>query len=203
MQLQDALIEDWARQTELRSDILRWRWFEPAFREALAQACAQQGAQAHLHDALLCRAFFDWAHDVETHQHLETVDPLDFRHAMAGLLLQHVLAAQLHGPGPDRLLAVHGAANATDHRDLAATSITVIVLSLLQALRLHAGVPKAAVDAELQLYWSSFLENAAQQPATAICYLDRMMGLEPVWSTPTLIGERPAMRAAMATSGVI
>lgn len=198
MQLQDELIEDWARQAELRSSIVRWRWFDTAFRDALAQACARQDVLAHVHDALLCRAFFDWAQDVESHQLLETVDPVDFRHAMAGLLLQHLLAAQLHGPGPDRLLALHDHADSAEHRNLPATLITGIVLSLLQALRLHAGAPKATLDAELELYWASFLENAAQQPAMAICYLDRMTGLEPMWSTPTLIGQRPALRAAMA-----
>ena len=38
----------------------------------------------------------------------------------------------------------------------------------------------------------------AQDPAMAICYLDQMTGLEPVWSAPTLISARPAMRAVLA-----
>ncbi len=120
---------------------------------------------------------------------------------MAGLLLQQLLAAQLHVSGADRLVSLPDAGT-VDQSDNAAMLITRVVLGLLQALRLQAGAPVVSIDASLPQYWNSYLENVAQDPAMAICYLDQMTGLEPVWSTPSLIGARPAMRAASAAGSV-
>ena len=202
MLMQGDLPHDWPHDPDLRERIVHWSWFEPAFRNALEQACTHHSVRTHLHDDSLCQAFFAWVHELERHHKLETHDALDFRHVMAGLLLQQLLAAQLHVTGADRLLALHNSGN-TDPTDSAATLITQFVLGLLQALRQQAGAPALSIDATLAQYWNSYLENVAQDPAMAICYLDRMTGLEPVWDTPTLIGARPAMRAAMASSNMV
>lgn len=201
MLMQGDLSQDWPQDPDLRERVAHWSWFEPAFRGALQRAAARQGVPMHLNDDALCRAFFAWTHELELHDDLETRDPVDFRHVMAGLLLQQLLAAQLHVAGANRLLALQDSRN-TDQSDGAATLITHLVLRLLQALRLQVGAPALLIDPLLPQYWNSYLENVAQDPATAICYLDRMTGLEPVWDTPTLIGARPAMRAASATSNL-
>lgn len=195
------LSQDWPHDPDLRERVVHWSWFEPAFRAALERAAAHHGVRTHLNEDILCQAFFAWVHELEMHHDLETSDPVDFRHVMAGLLLQQLLAAQLHVTGASRLLALHDNGN-TDQADGAATLITRLVLGLLQALRQQAGAAALSIDATLAHYWNSYLENVAQDPAMAICYLDRMTGLEPVWDTPTLIGARPAMRAAMAASNM-
>ncbi len=195
----DDVSRDWPQTPDLRQCVVSWRWFEPAFRGALERAATHHGPAMHLNDDAVFQAFFAWADALEIHQGLEMRDPLDFRHVMAGLLLQQLLAAQLHGADADRLLSPQHRGGDTDHPDLPAATITRLVLGLLQALRLLAGAPSLSIDAALAQYWNSYLENVAQDPAMAICYLDRMTGLEPVWNTPTLIGARPAMRAVMTT----
>ncbi len=203
MQVLETLQESWAQQSALRHDMVHWRWFEPAVQAAMAQAAARNDMTVEVHGEVLCQVFFDWVHDVESHQHLENLDPLDFRHAIAGLLLRHLFAAQYPASPQPLLLTLRGdgAAGAQGAQGaMAGSLITSVVLTLLQALRLQAGAPTFTPDVRLPQYWDSYLENAAQQPATAICFLDRIAGLEPVWQTPTLLGERPAMRAAMAAS---
>jgi len=36
----------------------------------------------------------------------------------------------------------------------------------------HAHAPACTLDPGLSQYWSSYLENAALEPASAICFLD-------------------------------
>lgn len=199
MQALATLQDSWARQAALRHDMVRWHWFEPAAQAALAHAAARHDVAVDVDGEVLCHAFFNWAHEVESHQHLEMVDPLDFRHAIAGLLLRHLFAAQFPVPRQAVLLALRGdGAHGGAHSAIAGSLITSLVLTLLQALRLQAGAAAFTPDERLPQYRDSYLENACQQPTTAICYLDQIAGLEPVWQTPTLISERPAMRAAMA-----
>lgn len=197
----ETLQKSWSLQSDLRHEIVRWRWFEPAFQAAMLQAAVRRSVAADVRGEVLCRAFFDWVHDIESQQHLEVVDPLDFRHAIAGLLLQHLFAAQFPALTQPVMLMLQddgggdGASGAT-----AGSLITSFVVTLLQALRLQAGAQTFKPDARLPQYWDSYLENAAQEPATAVCFLDRISGLEPVWQTPTLLDGRPAMRSAMAAS---
>ncbi len=193
----ETLQESWALQPDLRHEMVHWRWFDPAFQAAMSQAAARHNVAVDVHGEVLCHAFFDWVHAVESQQYLEVVDPLDFRHAIAGLLLQHLFAAQYPSPRQAVLLTLQDDGT---HGATAGSLITSLVLTLLQALRLQAGAPTFTPDAGLPQYWDSLLENAAQEPATAVCFLDRIAGLEPVWQTPTLLGERPAMRSAMVAS---
>lgn len=199
--MQHNLPPEWPDDPDLRTQVVHWSWFAPAFGLALERAAARHGVQARLNDDRLCQVFFAWVHELEMHDDLEARDPVDFRHVMAGLLLQQLLTAQLHGSGADGVVSLPGSGT-PDHADGAATLITELVLGLLQALRLQIGAPPLSIDAALAQYWNSYLENVAQDPATAICYLDRMTGLAPVWDTPTLIGARPAMRAPQAAGHI-
>ena len=197
MQVLETLQESWALLPDLRREMVHWRWFNPAFQAAMSQAAAQHNVAVDVHGEVLCHAFFHWVHAVESQQHLEAVDALDFRHAIAGLLLQHLFAAQYPSPRQAVLLTV---LDDGKHRATVGSLITSLVVTLLQALRLQAGAQTFTPDATLPQYWDSFLENASQEPATAICFLDRIAGLEPVWQMPTLLRERPAMRFAMVGS---
>lgn len=193
---------DWPQEPDLRLRVVRWRWFASAMQGVLERAAGRDGRMVRLNDDALCQAFFNWVQTLESQQHLEARDSVDFRHAMAGLLLQQLLAAQPSVAGADPLLSLTDAAGNTDQPDRATTLITRVVLGLLQALRLQAGAAAAPLDAALPQYWNSYLENVAQDPALAICYLDQMTGLEPMWNTPTLISERPALRAALAADSI-
>ena len=73
--------------------------------------------------------------------------------------------------------------------------ITSFGLTLVQALRLQIGAPPFELDPDLPQYWPSYLENAAQDPTSAIGFLDKMTGLAPVWHAPGLIDVRPALQA--------
>jgi hypothetical protein len=199
MLILEGLRDAWSREPGLRANVVAWRWFENASKSALQQAAALRAMAITLDDLGLCRAFFEWARSVETHERLERRNPLDFRHAMAGLLLQQLFAVQ-HGAaqGAAGLMRCDGIDSGTGSPQAAAgTLLTSFVLTLLQALRLHMGAPAFVLDPETPTFWNSYLENAAQDPATAICFLDQMTGLEPVWPSPHLISARPGMQATV------
>jgi hypothetical protein len=204
MLILEGLRDTWALAPDLRTRVVAWRWFATASQAALQQAADRQVMAITLDDDRLCRVFFDWVRAVDTHAWLETRDPLDFRHAMAGLLLQQMFAAQRTPHHDADLLRWQKTGDSSDYPGaLPGTLFTSFVLTLLQAMRLQMGAPAFELDADLRQYWHSYLENAAQDPSTAICFLDKMTGLTPVWQAPESIDARPAMQAAAATAQVL
>ena len=137
-----------------------------------------------------------WVQAVDMHDWLEPRNPLDFRHAMAGLLLQHLFTAQGASEHRRPLLHWHPIVDNRDYTGATpGTLITSFGLTLLQALRLQIGAPPFELDPDLPQYWPSYLENAAQDPTSAIGFLDKVTGLAPVWHAPGLIDARPALQA--------
>lgn len=196
MLILDGLRDSWAQAPGLRNRAVAWRWFEPASRSALQQAADRHAMAITIDRENLSRAFFDWVHAVDLHDWLEPRNPLDFRHAMAGLLLQHLFTAQGASDHRRPLLqcqAIDDGAHAS--AAVPGTLITSFGLTLLQAMRLQIGAEPFELDPELPQYWPSYLENAAQDPTTAIGFLDKMTGLAPVWHAPGLIDARPALQA--------
>ena len=195
MLILEELCRTWALAPALRTRIVAWRWFETASRTALQQAADLHSMAITIDEDTLCRTFFNWVHAVEMHEWLEPRDPLDFRHAMGGLLLQNLFTAQKTTREGPRLVCWQTTdSNSDDAQAVPGALITSFVLTLLQALRLQLGAPAFVLDPELAQYWHSYLENAAQDPATAICFLDKMTGLAPVWEAPGLIDARPALQ---------
>ncbi len=196
----DALADAWADLHDLRTRIVSWQWFEAQSQLALEQAAARHALSICVDTEVLCRAFFEWVRAVEMNESFESRNPLDFRHAMACLLLQQLFGAHHAVRARPLLTSTKIDDQAETAQDGSALLLTSVVLTLLQALRQHAGAEGLTLDPALPDYWNSYLENAAQDPATAICFLDRMTGLEPVWQAPTAIGARPAMQQTTVTA---
>ncbi|MEO8544050.1 MAG: hypothetical protein ABI434_10740 [Burkholderiaceae bacterium] len=196
----DTLADTWAALHDLRTRVVSWQWFEAQSQLALEQAAARHALSVRVDTNVLCRAFFDWVHAVDMNEGFESRNPLDFRHAMAGLLLQQLFAAHYAIRARPLLQSTQTDGQAEAAQDGPALLLTSVVLTLLQALRQHAGAEALALDPGLPDYWNSYVENAAQDPATAICFLDRLTGLEPIWQAPTAVGARPAMQQAAVTA---
>ena len=196
MLILEGLRDSWVQAPDLRNRAVAWRWFEPASRTALQQAAERHAMAITIDQEGLCRVFFDWVQAVDMHDWLEPRNPLGFRHAMAGLLLQHLFTAQGASEHRRPLLHWHPIVDNRDYTGATpGTLITSFGLTLLQALRLQIGAPPFELDPDLPQYWPSYLENAAQDPTSAIGFLDKMTGLAPVWHAPGLIDARPALQA--------
>ncbi len=226
------LADQWAREPQLRQRCVAWRWFAVAAHDALHQAARRHDMAMRIDTQRLCRAFFDWVRMVELHEHLEARNGLDFRHAMAGLLLQQLFTVQGSGSAPTLIelqpdgggtgtAAVTAASAATTTTTATATGsrsssgasagggsgstasgtlFTSLALTLLQALRQQTGAAALVIAPGSAASWSSYLENATQDPATATCYLDQMCGLAPQWQAPGQIDARPGMQGAIAAA---
>lgn len=184
--LPDDLVLRWTSLPDLRERSLRWSWFEPALNAAMAAQGDGVAAAGAVNADALAKAFFAWAASVESVWSREPLDPVDFRHFIAGRLLQHLLCS---------------AEPVLDGADAQARgeALTGFVLGLLQAWRLNMGAGAFIVSSAYtgDQWMAGLLENVREDPATAICYLDRMTGLEPVWQSAALIEARPAMRRAL------
>jgi hypothetical protein len=180
MLIDDALAASWAREPQLTARCQSWSWFRAAFAATLPAA-------AKIDEDGLAQAFFSWAESVEFYAPYARIDPVDFRHFIAGLLLQKLLEAS--PPVLPRSAGLAVPAHAT-----------AFVLTLLQAQHAHAGAAPLQLDvAEISgRRWASFLENIAEDASSAGCFLDQMTGLEPTWQSRSLIEHRPAMRRALA-----
>lgn len=174
---------DWVRLVELHAHL------EPRdpldFRHAMAALLAQQlfATQGHGHIAGLLTIEAD-AMPAATA-------------AAAQTMTATVTAAMPAATAAAAADAPAGAVGATSSVR-AGTLITSLALTLLQALRLQLGAPALRPDPGTAASWASYLENAAQDPSTAIGYLDQMCGLEPQWTAPAQIDARPALQHAGA-----
>jgi len=193
MLLHDDIAGTWARLPALRRDSLRWTWFRPAFFAVLA-ARADASLASPDEDAVAA-AFLAWAPATEACETHAEVDALDHLHFVAGMLLQHLLAAR---PPVFTGSQVPSGASAQWPQGQA---LAAFVLTLLQAWRLHAGAAGLQTGVPDAHAWRSLRENVAEDAASAIAWLDQLCGLQPVWEAPTLIGSRPAMLRARAQRG--
>ena len=186
--MHEDLARAWAATGVPGRDALRWTWFRPAFQAAL-EAAAATALPSPDEDALAA-AFLAWARAAESCEAYAQLDGIDHRHFLAGLLLQHLLAARPPVLGPW---------NAA--QDQPWRVCTGMALTLLQAWRLQAGAPPLVLAPVSSASWRAFREPAAETPAVAIAFLDQLCGLEPDWQTPMLVGSRPAMLRARRAGG--
>lgn len=193
-----ALAASWASLPDLKERSLSWSWFRLAFHQALDARLAVSDLLRRANDETLASAFFNWVKTVEAYACYEPVEPLDFRHFMAGLLLQRLVAAQPH------VTAVAGYASSLSLPGPRAvpidtSALVAFTMTLLQAWRLRLGAPALVIEPALMQGkpWASLLENLNEDSSTAIGFADQLCGLDPAWQCPTLIKSRPAFRKAM------
>ncbi len=64
---------------------------------------------------------------------------------------------------------------------------------LKRTVREECALEVEAADALSQAaVWQSFRENIVEEPALAIAFFDKFMGLEPNWREPGFVANRPA-----------
>ena len=178
----------WSSDSLFVEQSRRWVWCRSALPSVLLRSLTAAGlpcgAQVDLQ--ALANAFWPWVARLEYDGGYENLDPVDFGHFAAGLLLYHLLVSR---PLP---LSVA-------QRSEEVFTSTRTVLTLLTAWRAALGAPMLQLESQdrKSASWASYVENVAQDPCIAIPFLDTFTGLEPAWQYPLVIGERPAMRRAM------
>jgi len=178
----------WGSDSLFLEQSRRWVWCRAALPEALLRSASAAGlppgAQVDLQ--ALASAFWPWVAGLEHDGGYENLDPVDFGHFAAGLLLYHLLETR---PLP---LPV-------SQRSDEVFTLTRTVLTLLGAWRAALGAPTLQLQAQdrQSASWASYVENVAHDPCIAIPFLDTFTGVEPAWQYPLVIGERAAMRRAM------
>jgi len=190
-ELLDAdMAKRWGSELLFLEQARRWVWCRAAFPSVLLRSLPAAGlpSDAQVDLQALANAFWPWVAGLEHDGGYENLDPVDFAHFAAGLLLYHLLEAR-----PLLLTA--------PQRSEEVFTSTRTVLTLLAAWRAALGAPTLQVQAQDRhsASWASYVENVAQDPCVAIPFLDTFTGVEPAWQYPLVIGERPAMRRAMET----
>ena len=181
---------DWIADPDFLSRSRRWSWCRTALPAVLVRSVQLAGAPPieRVNLQSLANCFWPWVAALERDKSYEAVNPVDFAHFAAGLLLS-------------QLLAVHPSPVASSHRGNEVFALTRTVVTLLAAWRvaLSPATFQLHVEDQQSRQWTSYLENVAEDPSTAVPFLDSFTGLEPAWQYPLMIGERPAMRSAMDT----
>ena len=179
---------DWVSDPEFMHRSRRWSWCRTALPVVLVRSMHIAGAAPFERVNLqsLANSFWPWAASLERDRSYEAVDPVDFAHFAAGLLLSNLLAA-------------HPGSVTSPRRSDEVFALTRTVVTLLAAWRaaLSPSTFQLHVDDQQSRQWTSYLENVAEDPSIAVPFLDSFTGLEPAWQYPLMIGERPAMRSAI------
>ena len=176
----------WGDRTLSLAAARKWTWFREHFGAALASSFVATSGGG-VDRGALAAAFWQWAQMLDADARFESVDPCDFTHFAAGQLLRCLL---IHRPlhSPDR------------QRSEEVRAMTQIVLSVLRewrcALDEQYKQDPQLPDGSTSL-WAGYLADTANDPASAVAYLDKFCGLEPDWHCPQLVLNRPAMRAAL------
>ena len=178
----------WISDPEFLAQLRRWSWCRTALPVVLVRSLPTVGAGSseRVNLQALAHSYWPWAAALERDSSFESLDPLDFAHFAAGLLLSHLLASN---PSPVN----------SPHRSDEVFALTRTVVTLLTAWRvaLAPSTFQLHVDNRQSGQWTSYLENVAEDPSIAVPFLDSFTGLEPAWQYPLMIGERPAMQSAM------
>jgi len=182
------MAKKWGSDSLFLEQSRRWVWCRAALPSALVRSVSAAGLPAGSQVDLqaLANAFWPWVAGLEHDGGYESLDPVDFGHFAAGLLLYHLLVSR---PLP---LPV-------SQRSDEVFTLTRTVLTLLDAWRVALGASTLQLQAQdrQSASWASYVENVAHDPCIAIPFLDTFTGVEPAWQYPLVIGERPAMRRAM------
>ncbi|APR36760.1 hypothetical protein [Paraburkholderia sp. SOS3] len=178
-------------------------------RQLLQQCCDEYGARHGIRIEIDSRqftaAFFAWidalAHNADYRQR----NPRDFFQFAYGVLLRDLLHEKAVRVVENPLGHVVDQASG-DMRSAPASSddiahwwppgymLTYFCIGMLKrTLREECGLPIEPSDALAQpAVWQSFRENLVEEPALAIAYFDKFMGIEPNWREPGFVANRPA-----------
>lgn len=179
--------DHWGATPGFTRQLCRWTWFREAFLELVQQVVPAEQAEAGATPTAqeLADAFWPWMSVLDDYRTYEPSDPEDFAHYAAGMLLAFLIRAR-------KIKEPYVA-----HRARVCT-LTRAALTVLAAWRLAIGARPLEVNGidEKSAHWLSFVENVAENPYTAVAFLDFFTHREPVWQFPTLLIDRlPFQRA--------
>lgn len=168
--------------------VRHWAWCREALPALLLQVAHDEhvAAPPPVDMVALARAFWAWAATLEGCAHLEPLDPVDFAHFQAG-----VLVSQLAG---QRVLRLSDADRSSEVRVITQTGLTLLVA---WRVALGAEPPRLDLPEAADARWSSYVENVVEDPAVAVAFLDRFTGCDPVWRFPMMPAERPPLQRAL------
>lgn len=174
----------------VRRAVRRLRWFKKTFKAQAASLGAASGIRFEVDDGVLTRAFVSWLRAFEANRRDPLRDRKDFVYFSAGLMLARLIEME-----PVRASVP---ADDADPRNpvyfwpegyLYTAYCLSVCLAVVQQ-DFDERIDLAPVLGEIRI-WQSFRENTAEDPATAIAFLDRFVGLEPNWLFPGLFHARP------------
>jgi hypothetical protein len=190
-------------------------------RQLLQQCCDEYGARHGIRIEIDSRqftaAFFAWIDALAHNDAYRQRNPRDFFQFAYGVLLRDLLHEKavrvvvnpllqpLEDPleFPSETAVGHAAHNLTEappsSDDIArwwpaGYMLTYFCIGMLKrTLREECGFSIEPSDALAQpAVWQSFRENLVEEPALAIAYFDKFMGIEPNWREPGFVANRPA-----------
>lgn len=167
----------------------RLRWFRAALGHHLDQLGAALGCRFALDDAKLAGIFVRWLRAVEAQRPADPAERRAFFEFAAGLMLRELVADMpLRAAGP-ATGADPGSAAAFWPEGYACVTfcLAVMLAAVAQEFDEEAAVAPAIDD--LRSWWS-FRENAAQDPAVSVGFIELLLGHEPNWLLPGVFSAR-------------
>ena len=182
-------------------------------RQLLQQCCDEYGARHGIRIEIDSRqftaAFFAWIDALAHNDGYRQRNPRDFFQFAYGVLLRDLLHEKAvrvienpleHALNDAGELAAGKLSDAPPSSDdiahwwPAGYMLTYFCIGMLKrTLREECGFPIEPSDALSQpAVWQSFRENIVEEPALAIAYFDKFMGIEPNWREPGFVANRPA-----------
>jgi hypothetical protein len=173
-------------------------------RPLLQQCCDEYGARHGIRIEIDSRhftaAFFAWVDALAHNDDYRRRNPRDFFQFAYGVLLRDLLHEKavriVDDPLAHRVENVGEKPPSSDdiaHWWPAGYMLTYFCIGMLKrTVREECGITMEPSDALSQpAVWQSFRENLIEEPALAIAYFDKFMGIEPNWREPGFVANRP------------
>ena len=187
---------------DVRHRVRQLRWFKASFRHDARLVSERYGLAFTIDDARLTEAFLNWTEVFSANKDYARLDRRDFVTFAAGLLLRELISARpVHveaGVVAGEAVAPHDETWAIAHAWPEGFLYTNYCLCILAAVLEQEGTALTlmALADDLRTWWS-YRENASEDPARAVGFLDLFTGNEPNWFMPDQVSSRGAMKRAL------
>ncbi|WP_181703930.1 hypothetical protein [Chthonobacter albigriseus] len=168
------------------------RWFQSTFRRHAALVMGEHGLSGEVDGTRLTSAFLAWLERFHATRFYARMNRPDFICYTAGCMLSELIRAE-----PLRVRVVQpglGGPAEVWPAGFVYVSYCLSVAAAVQEQDIGAPLSPAAILDRADI-WTSFRENAEEDPATAISFFDLFVGRRPNWTTPEMPILRPAARA--------
>ena len=173
----------------LRIAVRRMRWFRTAFDAYVAAIGARIGCTYQIDEAKLTRIFVRWLRAVERQKPSDAKDRHDYFEFAAGLMLRELTAEMPLTviSAPTRTPADSAAAFWPEGYACTMFCLTVHAAAMQQEFEDKPQVSPAMDDLR---HWWSFKENARQDAAFSVGFLQILLGHQPNWMMPDVFRAR-------------